>query len=317
MFNKKNFLAYILFSVFLFSPISLTYAAADCAAQGQAAAEACVEAAGSDAPEIVAECQAQGAAEAQACTENAQAAAGQADREAQAAAEARARAAAAAARQAELQEQAAAEARAEAQNSCAAQGQAAAEACVEAAEVSSPEQDAICQGQGRAEEQACIEAAGNQGAARAAAPAAADPGPGGGTGAAPAATSTGPALDARGVPAGYYNEKAKGVPGLLPSCAFNSSGCDGDNADINIFVELGINIARFIFSIIGTVAFVMFVYGGFTMILSFGSAEKFKKGRDILVAAVVGMIIAFGAYLIVNFVLDVFQVGKDFRVIGG
>ena len=61
----------------------------------------------------------------------------------------------------------------------------------------------------------------------------------------------------------------------------------------------------------------MFVYGGFTMILSFGSAEKFKKGRDILVAAVVGMLIAFGAYLIVNFVLDVFQVGKDFRVIGG
>ncbi len=148
-------------------------------------------------------------------------------------------------------------------------------------------------------------------------PAPAVPGPGGGTGVAPAATSTAPsaALDPRGVPAGYESGAQTGIPGLLPTCAFLTSGCDGDNADINIFVKLGINIAKFIFAIIGSVAFVMFVYGGFTMILAFGSAEKFKKGRDILVAAVAGMIIAFGAYLIVNFVLDVFQVGKDFRII--
>jgi len=143
------------------------------------------------------------------------------------------------------------------------------------------------------------------------------PGPGGGTNTPAAATSTGPSLDVRGVPDGYYDQSKKGVPGLLPPCAFLSSGCDGDKADINIFIDLGINVAKFIFAIIGTVAFVMFVYGGFTMILAFGSAEKFKKGRDILVAAVVGMIIAFGAYIIVNFVLDVFQVGKDFRIING
>lgn len=234
---SKKLIVSFLFFVFLFSPTSHLLAANDCAAQGQAAVEACIDAAGNDAPATVAECQAQGAAEAQACQENA---AGQAPAPAAPA-----------------------------------------------------------------------------GAAPAAGPMSVDPGPGGGTGAAPITTSTGPALDVRGVPAGYYDQKAKGVPGLLPSCAFNSSGCDGDNADINLFVELGINIARFVFSIIGTVAFVMFVYGGFTMILSFGSAEKFKKGRDILVAAVAGMIIAFGAYLIVNFVLDVFQVGKDFRIIGG
>jgi uncharacterized membrane protein YgaE (UPF0421/DUF939 family) len=40
------------------------------------------------------------------------------------------------------------------------------------------------------------------------------------------------------------------------------------------------------------------------MILSFGSAEKFKKGQQILVAAVVGMIIAFGAYALVKFLLE-------------
>ena len=116
-------------------------------------------------------------------------------------------------------------------------------------------------------------------------------------------------------PAGYYDEEKKGVPGVLPRCAFEPYGCVGENADINLFVALGINIAKFIFAIIGTVAFVMFVYGGFTMILSFGSSDKFKKGKDILVAAVVGMIIAFGAYLIVNFILNVLQVGSDFRIL--
>lgn len=129
------------------------------------------------------------------------------------------------------------------------------------------------------------------------------------------ATSTGPTLDKREAPDDYYDENAKGVPGILPRCAFYSSGCDGDNADINLFVALGINIAKFIFAIIGTVAFIMFVYGGFTMILSFGSSDKFKKGKDILTAAVVGMIIAFGAYLIVNFILSTLQVGQDFRIL--
>ena len=134
-------------------------------------------------------------------------------------------------------------------------------------------------------------------------------------GASSTATSTGPSLDARGVPANYYDEEKKGVPGILPKCAFLSSGCDGENADINIFVELGINIAKFIFAIIGTVAFVMFVYGGFRMILSFGNPDEFKKGKEALVAAVIGMIIAFGAYLIVNFILSTLQVGQDFRVV--
>ena len=128
-------------------------------------------------------------------------------------------------------------------------------------------------------------------------------------------TAAGPALDAREAPEGYANGTKTGVPGILPNCAFYASGCDGENANINLFIDLGINIAKFIFSIIGTVSFIMFVYGGFTMILSFGSAEKFSKGKDILVAAVVGMIIAFGAYLIVGFILKVLQVGSDFKII--
>lgn len=90
-----------------------------------------------------------------------------------------------------------------------------------------------------------------------------------------------------------------GYKGPLPECAFNGS-CD----NVNDFLELAINVGKWLFSFIGGLAFVFFVYGGFTMILSFGSAEKFKKGQQILVAAVIGMIIAFGAYALVKFLLE-------------
>ncbi len=124
------------------------------------------------------------------------------------------------------------------------------------------------------------------------------------------AAKDGTSVEKRDVP-----NNTSGLPSILPNCVYNSSGCDGENADVNLFVKLGINIAQFIFALIGTLAFVMFIYGGFTMILSFGSAEKFKKGRDILVAAVMGMLISFGAYMLVGFVLSALQIKDTFRIV--
>ncbi len=98
---------------------------------------------------------------------------------------------------------------------------------------------------------------------------------------------------------------------LMPPCAFS-----GSCRDVGDLMSVLINFANWLFSIIGILAFVFFVYGGLTMILSFGSAEKVKKGRDILVAAVVGMIIAFGAVLLIKFVLDALGVGTSF-IAGG
>lgn len=94
-----------------------------------------------------------------------------------------------------------------------------------------------------------------------------------------------------GVPPGYN--------GPLPECAFS-----GTCRDVNKLLELAINIGEWLFKIIGSLGFVFFIYGGFSMVISFGNAEKFKKGRQILVAAIIGMIIAFGAYAIVKFLLE-------------
>lgn len=103
-----------------------------------------------------------------------------------------------------------------------------------------------------------------------------------------------------------------GYQGPLPSCAFSYDGC----RNLSDVIEFLIKIGKILFTAIGSVAFVMFIYGGLTMILSMGNAEKVKKGQEILVAAVVGIIIAFGAYLLIDFVLNTLQVGQDFRAIG-
>lgn len=48
--------------------------------------------------------------------------------------------------------------------------------------------------------------------------------------------------------------------------------------------------------VVGSLALLMFVFGGITWMTSAGSAEKVKKGRDILVWSVIGLVIVFSAY---------------------
>lgn len=97
---------------------------------------------------------------------------------------------------------------------------------------------------------------------------------------------------------------------FLPSCAL-----DGSCRKLSDLIGVVLKFVDWIFKYIGAIAFIFFVYGGFTMILSFGNAEKFKKGQQVLVAAVIGMAIVFSAYLLVSFVLDALGVAGEFNVV--
>lgn len=97
---------------------------------------------------------------------------------------------------------------------------------------------------------------------------------------------------------------------FLPSCAL-----DGSCRKLSDLIGVVLKIVNWIFKYIGAIAFIFFVYGGFTMILSFGNAEKFKKGQQVLVAAVIGLVIVFSAYLLVSFVLDALGVAGEFKVV--
>ena len=84
---------------------------------------------------------------------------------------------------------------------------------------------------------------------------------------------------------------------VLPFCTYtgNCQTCD--------FAELFINLANYGFSIIGGVALLMFVIGGVFLVMGGANTERLTRGKQVITAAIVGMVIVLCAYLIVNFVV--------------
>ena len=73
-------------------------------------------------------------------------------------------------------------------------------------------------------------------------------------------------------------------------------------ADITPQTFIG-GIIRAILGIVGSLALVMFIYGGFIWMTAAGNAEQVAKGRNILVWATIGLIVIFTSYALVRFVL--------------
>ncbi len=80
-----------------------------------------------------------------------------------------------------------------------------------------------------------------------------------------------------------------------------SGGC---NYTLNSFITLGINVSNIILGVVGALTLAMFIYGGLTLLLSGGSSEKVSKGKEIILGSVIGLLIVFGSYTIINFVVN-------------
>lgn len=96
--------------------------------------------------------------------------------------------------------------------------------------------------------------------------------------------------------------------GILPEasgdpCKVGSATYCG-NYEVNDFIALAIKISVWILGVVGSLSLVMFIYGGFMFLISAGSAESVTKGKNIIIAAVVGLVIVFSSYLIIKFVLS-------------
>ncbi|MEK7102533.1 MAG: pilin, partial [Patescibacteria group bacterium] len=87
--------------------------------------------------------------------------------------------------------------------------------------------------------------------------------------------------------------------GLLPECAKQAGGC----ITLDSAIQLGVNYGRFLLGLSGSVALVIFVWGGFLMLTSAGNPKKVQGGKDKMVAAIIGLIIIFSAFTVVKFAL--------------
>ncbi|MFA6130817.1 MAG: hypothetical protein WC730_00950 [Patescibacteria group bacterium] len=57
-------------------------------------------------------------------------------------------------------------------------------------------------------------------------------------------------------------------------------------------------------SVLGTVALVMFMYGGLLWIISMGKPEQIKQGQSILIWTTLGLILIAGAYVAVDAIFN-------------
>jgi len=89
---------------------------------------------------------------------------------------------------------------------------------------------------------------------------------------------------------------SSGLGKIVPDCA-----ATGD-CTLEDFLLLFINLSKIILGIVGALALVYFIVGGFMFLTSGGSQSRVKKGKDILIGTLTGLIIVMTAWLIVYFI---------------
>jgi hypothetical protein len=99
---------------------------------------------------------------------------------------------------------------------------------------------------------------------------------------------------------------------VIPLVTFAAvSGCTGDGCTLpNPLTGVGspqILIGKVIVAalgVVGSLALLMFIYGGFIWMTAAGNQEMVTRGRNVLIWATIGLIIIFSSYAIVKFVFQ-------------
>ena len=98
-------------------------------------------------------------------------------------------------------------------------------------------------------------------------------------------------------------------PGSKNESADNYALCNMDKSQVgqsnSIWTTVN-TVINVLLGVIGILAVVMVIYGGFKIVTSAGAADKVKSGRETILYGVVGLVIALLAFAIVNFVIGAF-----------
>lgn len=94
------------------------------------------------------------------------------------------------------------------------------------------------------------------------------------------------------------SSSSTGVQAYAPSTNYaNQAGLPTTNA-----IDFALNIGRALFSLLGLIALVLIIYGGFLLLTSQGESDKVKKGRDTLIWSIVGIIVILSSLGILTYI---------------
>ncbi len=100
---------------------------------------------------------------------------------------------------------------------------------------------------------------------------------------------------------------------LLPKLAWAQPLIDPENDKykkgnytLDDFISLLIGASQIILGLVGSLALLFFIYGGVIFLISGGSSDRITKGKTIIQNAVIGLLIVFLSYAIIQFVMTTF-----------
>ena len=73
------------------------------------------------------------------------------------------------------------------------------------------------------------------------------------------------------------------------------------NTDPNILIG---KVIEAILGVVGSLALLMFIYGGFTWMFAAGNNERVQKGKEILIWATIGLVVIFSAYGLIKLIFQ-------------
>jgi type IV secretory pathway VirB2 component (pilin) len=80
------------------------------------------------------------------------------------------------------------------------------------------------------------------------------------------------------------------------------------SGDVTINTVFG-RLIQAMLGVTGSIALLMFVYGGFLWLISAGVEDRVKKGKEVIKWSVFGLVIIVGAYTIVRAVVSALESG--------
>lgn len=97
-----------------------------------------------------------------------------------------------------------------------------------------------------------------------------------------------------------------GAIDLYPACSGtnkNTAVCKSNDDDAGALIKTVVNTLLYV---LGTIAVIMIIVGGIRYATSGGDASGIKGGKDTILYAVIGLVVAMLAWAIVNFVIGMF-----------
>lgn len=91
-----------------------------------------------------------------------------------------------------------------------------------------------------------------------------------------------------------------GGGGTTPAASYDLAQYAPITGDIPTLIG---QIIKGFMGIVGSLALLSFVYGGFLMLVSQGDAAKVKKGKDTMIWATGGLVVIFGSYIFLSYVI--------------